>query len=83
MHISKEIMLHACLTDILCFDASLVVSMDSACSFFSQSFCPTRKAMGTTDAVQMVSDVSQILQQNPMLDMRPNMLYFKIPLGAT
>lgn len=36
--------------------------------------------MGSTDAIQPVSDVSQILQQNPMVDVKPNMLYFKIPV---
>lgn len=40
MHISKETISHACLTDILRIDASLAISMDSACSFFGQSFAP-------------------------------------------
>lgn len=39
--------------------------------------------MGSTDAIHLVSDVSQILQQNPMVDVKSNMLYFKIPLGST
>lgn len=43
-------------------------------------FCSTRKAMGSTDAMQPVSEVPQILQQNPMVDVKPNMLYFKIPI---
>lgn len=36
--------------------------------------------MGTTDTRQPVSDVSPILQQNPMFDVKPNMLYFKTPV---
>lgn len=36
--------------------------------------------MGSTDAMQPVSEVPQILQQNPMVDVKPHMLHFKIPV---
>jgi hypothetical protein len=70
MHISKETILHACLTDIL-----WLISKGSACSF-SQSITPPGKPW----LLQPVLDVSQVLQQIPMFDGKPSMFYFKIPI---